>query len=622
MTTKLAYILRLPAPQTHYAEIEMQIFSPATIALPDGFLDLKMPVWTPGSYLVREYSRMVEGVKVEGVTGGQVEGVTGGEVGNGKVGGQVNRVTGGQEGREGLQCRKINKNTWRVLVGKEQYDKLIIHYAIYGFELTVRTNYIDQYHAALQGAPTFLYIDQHLDLPAHVQIEMPEGWQTCLTALTPVGKPKGKTRFFEVPDYHTLVDSPIALGNYDVFDFEAVGIPHKVGIYGLQGYDQTRLASDMQKIVASATDIMGENPCDAYTFMTIFTQKSRGGLEHLFSTALIAPREEYFKPEGYEDYLTLIAHEYFHLWNVKRLCPQPLDNFNYEAENYTTLLWQAEGFTSYYENIIMLKAGLISPESFIQKNVEHLDIVENQYGRHVLSVADSSLDAWIKLYRPHENSANTSISYYTKGAIIAMLLDWDIIRFSEGERNLDDVMRYLYQRYYKTEKRGFTEEEILEAIVAVIEPTQSAQRANTQRYFEDFFQAYIYGTAVIPYWAFFKQVGLAFQVENKDKNAPSLGIELDKNVVKFVKRESSAFYAGLSAGDQVVSLNGTDIAQYNDWLKRQQVGEEVSVTFLRDGLLREVLIIVERDNTQKFTALPLPDMTNEQARNYNKWLRK
>lgn len=599
MTTKLAYILRLPAPQTHYAEIEMQIPTPEKFASSEGFLDLKMAVWTPGSYLVREYSRMVEEVRVI--------------VPNGKPKDSPEELM--------LPYRKINKNTWRVEVGKAKYNKIVIQYAIYGFELTVRTNYIDQYHTSLQGAPTFLYIDKHLDLPASVQIEMPENWQTCLTALPQVGKPKGKTRLFETPDYHTLVDSPIALGNYDVFDFEAVGIPHKVGIYGLQGYDQARLASDMQKIVASATAIMGENPCDAYTFMTIFTQKSRGGLEHLFSTALIAPREEYFKPEGYEDYLTLIAHEYFHLWNVKRLCPQPLDNFNYEAENYTTLLWQAEGFTSYYENVIMLNAGLISPESFIKKNVEHLDIVENQYGKHILSVADSSLDAWIKLYRPHENSANTSISYYTKGAIIAMLLDWEIIRFSEGARNLDDLMRHLYQKYYKTEKRGFTETEMLEAVIEIATPNQE-RKAQVATSISGLFEQYIYGTDGIPYQAFAQQIGLAIQDENKDKNAPSLGIELDKNTVKFVKRGGSAFHAGLSAGDQIISLDGTDVAQYNDWLKRQPVGKEVKIVFLRDGLLRELMLTIGSDNTLKFKALPLPDMTAEQARNYKKWLRK
>jgi predicted metalloprotease with PDZ domain len=613
----ITYFLDFPAPQTHYAQVEMHIDAPHLLAREAGFLDLKMAVWTPGSYFIREYARMVEGMKVE-VWGAE------GEQDAGKVG-QARLL-------DILPHRKINKNTWCITLGKNPIDKIIVKYEIYGFELTVRTNFIDEDHAALQGAPTFLYVAHHVELPAQVDIRMPFAWKTCLTALPPKATisflfhPEEGERshyLFEVPDYHTLVDSPIALGNYDVFQFEACNIPHTVGILGLKGYDQAQLKTDMQKIVESATALMGENPCETYTFMTIFTQKGRGGLEHLYSTALIAPREEYFKPAGYEDYLTLIAHEYFHLWNVKRLCPKPLDNFDYENENYTTLLWQAEGFTSYYENIIMLKAGLISPEKFIQKNLEHLDIIENQYGNQVLSVADASLDAWIKLYRPHENSANSSISYYVKGAIVAMLLDWDIIRFTEGEKCLDDLMRYLYQRFYKTEKRGFTEEDILEAVVEIASSTLPFEKkTNLHRYFTDFFGKYIYSTTPIPYWAYFKQVGLKLINENEKKSIPTLGFDLDKNTIKFIKRGSQASLAGLSVNDQIVSLDGTDIGQVSDWLKRQQVGKQVEIVLIRDGLLRKTSFILEQDKTLKFRTQTLPKPTQDQKKFYQKWIER
>ncbi len=585
MKYHIVYTLRIEQPETHYAHVQMCIYEPEKLASPEGYIDLKMAVWTPGSYLVREYARMVENVKVEAEN------------------------AEGQARNNPLTCRKINKNTWRVWLGSAGKGKITVTYQVYCFELTVRTNYIDQDHALLNGAPTFLYVAQYSDLPAQLHLEIPEHWQTCLTALKPL----------EVTDYHTLVDSPIALGNYDIFDFQAHGITHKVGIYGLKDYKQTQLAIDMQRIVESATAIFGENPCDTYTFMSIFTQKGRGGLEHLFSTALIAPREEYFKPAGYEDYLTLIAHEYFHVWNVKRLCPQPLDNFDYEAENYTTLLWQAEGFTSYYENIVMLNAGHINAEKFIEKNVEHLDIVENQYGNQVLSVADASLDAWIKIYRPHENTANSSISYYTKGAIIAMLLDWEIIRHTDGAKNLDDLMRYLYQKFYKTEKKGFSETEILEAIIFIASPYGTDEKI--KNHFQDFFNHYIYGTSVIPYPEYFNIVGLSIKDENYSKNESTLGIELDKKIVKFVKRGSTANLAGIQTGDQIVSLNGSDITQYADWLKLQEVGKLVQIHLLRDGLLREITVPTERDTTLKFKTEKIVEITETQERYFQKWLR-
>ncbi len=578
---RLHYILHLPAPHTHYAEVEMHLAYPAPT---EPHIDLKMAVWTPGSYFIREYARMVEGMRVESWQAGKCQ--------------------------ESLSYRKINKNTWRISLGQARADKIVVRYQVYGFELTVRTNYITEAYAMLQGAPTFLYLAHQTTLPATLQITLPATWQNILTPLPQ----NSETGHYEIADYHTLVDSPMLLGNFDTFSFDAVGVRHDVGIWGLKGYDQAKLSQDMQKIVTSATAIMGENPCEVYTFMTLFPQKGRGGLEHLYSTALIAPREEYFKPEGYEDYLTLIAHEYFHLWNVKRLCPQPLDNFDYEAENYTTLLWQAEGFTSYYENIIMLKAGLITPESFIKKNLEHLNEVENQYGNRVTPVAESSLDAWIKLYRPHENSANSSISYYTKGAIIAMLLDWEIIKHTEGERNLDDLMRYLYETFYKNAQRGFTEDEILEAVTYISKGDEA--------YFIDFFNQYIYGTSPIPYTSYFADMGLTLRDDNAQRNLPTLGADFDKNTVKFIKRDSPAFQAGLSVGDQLLSIDGIDFLQAQDWLKRQSVGKVVSLQILRDGFLQTILLTLARDKTLKFSTKALKKSTPTQARNYRKWLER
>jgi predicted metalloprotease with PDZ domain len=249
------------------------------------------------------------------------------------------------------------------------------------------------------------------------------------------------------------------VGTQDVFGFDAAGVKYEVAMYGGGNYDKERLKKDMAKVIEAETAVFGENPNKHYTFIVHNRSRGGGGLEHLSSTVLGASREQYGSEGGYISFLGLVAHEHFHLWNVKRLRPIVLGPFDYETENYTTNLWIAEGFTAYYQNLIRRHAELYSVDSYLADAVGDINTVENQPGTKVQPLAEASFDAWIKAYRPNENSYNTGISYYDKGAVVGMLLDLEIMNTTGGKQSLDDVMKYMYNTYYKGKKRGYTDAE-------------------------------------------------------------------------------------------------------------------------------------------------------------------
>ena len=371
---RINYRVSFSEPQAHYADVEMRISG-----LRQQTLDLKMPVWAPGSYLVREFARNVETFAVRG---------------------NENKV---------LSSGKINKNTWRIQLGNSH--EITVTYRVYAFEISVRTSFIDASHAFLSPTGIFMYPDGQIDQPLTVEIEPAENWKKISTGLDAV---RGKANTFYAPDFDILYDSPIEVGNQDTFGFSAAGVEHEVAMYGGGNYDKARLARDMALLVETETAIFGENPNKRYVFIVHNFQSGGGGLEHLNSTVLGAKRTGYAHEETYKDFLSLVAHESFHLWNVKRLRPKALGPFNYDQENYTSDLWISEGFTAYYDNMILRRSGFYSPERYLQVLSGDIGTVENQPGNKIQALSEASFDAWIKYYRPNENSRNATVSYYTK----------------------------------------------------------------------------------------------------------------------------------------------------------------------------------------------------------------
>lgn len=544
---KIGFEVSFIEPQAHYAEVEMTISG-----LKKDYIDVKMPVWAPGSYLVREFSKSVEGF---------------GASTNGKV----------------LKHEKVRKNTWRVYSGKA--DALKIKYRVYAFEVSVRTSFIDDTHAFLSSTGIFMYPDGLLKNPSTVKIVPYNGWTKVSTGLEPVA---GKSFTYTAADFDVLFDSPIEVGNQDVFEFTASGVKHEVAMYGGGNYDKEKLKTDMAKIVEQGTAIYGENPNKHYTFIVHNFANGGGGLEHLNSTVLGASRNEYNNTEGYNGFLNLVAHEYYHLWNVKRMRPIALGPFDYENENYTTSLWVAEGFTAYYENKLMLRAGFITEAEFVSKLVTAVSNVSNIPGAQVQSVAEASFDAWIKLYRPNENSNNTTVSYYAKGEVVGILMDIAIAQATKGEKSLDDVMKAMYLQN-KAQKRGYTDAEFK----ALVEKVSGQD-------FTDFWNKYVNGTALPEYAKYFGYAGIKVVNELEGKSSPYLGVTSKKTegriFISAIVRNSAAWVDGLSVNDELISIDGTPIeaaVERMPAITGKKVGDVVIIRVARDGQLRDFKVTLK-----------------------------
>ncbi|MGA0558715.1 M61 family metallopeptidase [Larkinella sp. VNQ87] len=575
----VAYTLSMPEPQTHYFEVEMQLTdaSTGTKNATAGYIDVKMPVWTPGSYLIREYAKNVEGFRATA-------------------------------GNQPVRSEKIRKNTWRVYSTANQ---LTIRYRVYANELSVRTSFIDASHGYLNGASVFLYVDQLRNLPHRIVIQPYQEWKKISTGLVAVS---GQSNTFEATNYDVLVDSPIEIGNHHTFSFTAAGVPHTVAMYGEKLYDEARLADDMKRVCEEAFRVIGEHPCKDYTFIIHQTPTGGGGLEHANSTTLQITRNAFLNGQLYQNFLSLVAHEYFHLWNVKRIRPKALGPFDYENENYTHLLWVAEGITSFYQTAILQRSGFLTSNAYLRSVGSEITGVENLPGNRVQSVAESSLDAWIKYYRPNENSVNSTVSYYSKGSVLGGLLNLAIVSNTKGQKNLDDVMRLLYSTYYKKLQRGFTDDEFQIAVETV-----------AGRKLDDFFRNYVFGTEQIDYNAFFNPVGLQLVDASASKQDAYLGAmtkQTDGKVtVSAIRRDSPAWTSGLNVNDEILSIDNLRIgADLEKVLETYHPGTTISVLINRSGQLKTLSIPLTGNPLAAYRLEPVASPTLEQQVLYRKWL--
>ncbi|MCA1557420.1 MAG: peptidase M61, partial [Acidobacteria bacterium] len=453
---EISYTVSMPKPHTHLLDVEIRLRG----ALP-AQSDLIMPVWTPGSYLVREYERHVQDFDARDATG------------------------------RALRWTKTSKSTWRVETASAR--ELVVTYSVYAKELTVRTNEVNDQHAFWNNAALLMYPDGQLKAPSTLRVAPFGNWKVA-TGLPAV---QGRANTFRAENFDILYDSPVEVGNFKTLAFDVRNVPHRIIIDGEGNYDMERMRRDFQKIVEASVTLMGgEIPYRDYTFILHTRSTGGGGLEHLNSTALIYPRFRFRPDASYKDFLSLVAHEFFHLWNVKRIRPDALGPFDYTQENYTRLLWVAEGITSYYENIILLRAGILSPEEYLGGVASSIQDLQNRPGRFEQSLEESSFDAWIKYYRPDENSVNTQISYYDKGALVGALLDLEIRRASKDARSLDDVMRALYEEHYK-KGRNYTPEDFQR----IAERVAGAS-------LENFFSRYVRGREEIDFNAILNHAGL------------------------------------------------------------------------------------------------------------------
>jgi len=571
-TAKISYNITFPEAQAHYTDVEMNI-----TGLKQKSLELKMPVWTPGSYLVREFAKNIETLSVFA-------------------------------GEKALKSLKINKNTWKI--STEGIESLTIKYRVYCFENSVRTSFVDASHAFLSPTGIFLYPANMLKQPATIHIVPYNGWKTISTSL---GMAKADTFTRHSPNYDILFDSPIEIGTQDVFGFDAAGVKYEVAMCGGGIYDKERLKKDMAKIVEHETAVFGENPNKYYVFIIHNGVRGGGGIEHLSSTTLGVSRENYSSETGYQNFLGLVAHEHFHLWNVKRLRPIALGPFNYDVENYTSNLWIAEGFTAYYQNLILRYADLYPAESFLTSLAGQINNVENQPGAKVQTLAESSFDAWIKAYRPNENSINNSISYYDKGAVVGLLFDLEIINNSKGKFCLNDVMKYMYDTYYKQKKRGYTDGEFKKGLEKF-----------AGKSFDEFYASYINGLTPLDFNKYLNYAGYKLTDELAESNDPSLGVNLSnssgKKIVTAVFRGGAGWLGGLNVNDELTSVDGNPIGESNALYNGKKTGDTLTVALNREGLPLTLKVKLQRNSHIKYKIEPLADVSPHQLMVRKKWL--
>ncbi|MCX2474142.1 peptidase M61 [Pedobacter sp. MC2016-05] len=586
---KIAFEVSFKEPQAHYAEVQMNISG-----LANDYVDVKMPVWTPGSYLVREFEKSVEDFKA---------------------------TAGGKQAR----VEKVRKNTWRIFSAKAAEIK--INYRVYAFEISVRTPFIDESHAFLSSTGIFMHPDGMIKSPSTVKIIPFNTWSKVSTGLEPVA---GQQFTYRASDFDILYDSPIEVGNQDIFEFNAAGVRHEVAMYGGGNYDKEKLKVDMAKIVEEITAVYGENPNKHYTFIVHNFLRGGGGLEHLNSTTLGATRNAYNTEAGYKGFLALVAHEYHHLWNVKRLRPVALGPFDYDNENYTTNLWVAEGFTSYYENKYMHRAGFNDDATFVKDLAGAIGTVINTPGAKYQSAASSSYDAWIIGYRPNENSKNNSISYYSKGEVIGILMDLEIINVTRGAKSLDDVMKAMYLQC-KTLKRGYTDAEFK----AMVEKISGIS-------FTNFWAKYVNGVDDAEYMKYLGYAGVDVTTENATPNKPVSGAagQLTNNgtiSVSSITRNSAAWVAGLNVNDEIISLDNISVndALANVRLKSpmlsletlpvvsgKNIGDVLKLKIKRDGLEKEISLTLKANPSVRLKATINQNATPAQKAVFKKWVGK
>jgi predicted metalloprotease with PDZ domain len=538
--SKLTYHLSMPQPNSHYFAVKIDVQENTAAAQ-----EFKLPVWTPGSYLVREFSKNLN---------------------------QVRAIDA--QGKE-LTVKKKAKNAWEVQCnGAASYT---VFYEVYAFELSVRTPYLDNTHGFVAGAGVFMYTEETRNQLGVLKIYPHASFKKVSTALAPADfKSEPGCQSFVFKDYDQLVDSPIEIGNQQEFSFMAAGVRHRVAMYGEANYNIAELQRDMAKVVESATAVFGSNPNQDYLFIVHNVTDGQGGLEHLNSCVLSVSRWTY-TGSNYLGFINLVAHEYFHLWNVKRIRPIELGPFNYDQECYTSLLWVMEGITSYYDELLLLRAGFYTKADFLNKLQSQINYVEGSPGSRVQPVAHASFDAWIKAYRPNENSSNTTMTYYSRGAVIGAVLDAYLIQRSKGKQSLDGFMQLLYQKYAHDLKRGFSETEFEQELSNYCGEDMHA-----------FFTQYVNGTAIIPYQKYFEPMGL--KVTDQTSTLTNFGAALEPGEVlkvRTVRSGSAAEDAGISVGDEILACDGfrIDKAGLENKYNNLQPGVSMELLLARDGKL-------------------------------------
>lgn len=509
---------------------------------------LSLPTWIPGSYLIREFSKHIESVKAYDEAGRQ------------------------------LQINKFEKNKWRLY--NTDHELITVEYDVYAYDLSVRGAYVDQTRLYVNPACVCLGLQDQEESAIEVEVFLPEELKHFQIAAGLESRSLVKGRYtLKANNYAQLIDAPFELADQTRFSFEANGIPHEFVVSGQHTMNAARMKQDLEKICSTEISMFGSAPFENYTFMTMATGNSYGGLEHPNSTSLISPRDDFPKANepvepsaDYQRFLGLCSHEYFHSWLVKFIRPENFANYDLDQEGYTSLLWIFEGFTSYYDDLILYRSGVISQASYLKLLKGQIDRYLQNPGRFIQSVSESSFDAWIKFYRQDENSNNAGTSYYNKGCLVALSLDLGLrLRGS----SLDALMRRLYEN---TQKGIQVNERTIVELCNELTGDNWIEQINHL----------INTTDELPLDQLFPEFGLSYSLQNE--KALPFGLKIAEKaegvIIQQARRDGVGAIAGLSANDVIIAIDGLKASEklLNQYAKQQ--GQFTVYAFRRDEFLQ------------------------------------
>lgn len=579
---KVKYSVKITDAAHHLAEVT--VLFPKTEA---SSIDFVMPAWRLGKYKILN---LANGIRSFTVTDAR--------------------------GRE-LIARKVDKNTWRIILDRP--SKLAVTYQLYANQLETRARHIDDTHAYLDGAGSFIYSPEFMHLPLTVTLDVPSKWRSRS------GMKRLNKHSFSAENYDVLASSPIESGIHQYFSFSADDRDYEIVIWGKGNFDGNKIKADYKKMVVEHGKLWGDYPFTKYLFIIHATTGARGATEHINSTIIQMDALSFSDEKDYQRFIYISSHEFVHTWNVKAYRPNGIQKYNYTGENYSDLLWVSEGSTSYFGELLLVRAGLLSVEDYLKALAKKVQTYQLKPGVKVMTAQQSSFDAWIEGGGDRAN--NFSVNIYTKGSILSLLMDVDLLKATEAENGYAHLHKLLYQRFPVAEK-GFSAKDMQDLMEEI-----SGDNYNK------FWNNYVESTAEIDFDALFNSLGLKLTTADKDKSKKAKskkakntkedtpqtlwsGIKLKGNKISSVPKESPAWKAGLSANDILVAINGMKVEpeKLESLLSAFKINDEVKVTFFRRNLLKEVNMELTNYTPKELKLSYIDDATDLQKKMYEKWL--
>lgn len=582
---RIEYTVDLENPATQTCDITMTVRGWKAPTL-----DVHLPVWRPGRYEILDPSGTIRSIAATD--------------GKGKT----------------LSMEKVAKSSWKI--GTEGASVIRIKYTLYANAIKNRTRHIDDTHAFLSGSTVFLFVHELRNAPIEVAINAPKGWQTA----TGLERSASVPNVFLAPDYDTLVDSPFEIGEHTVLNYEVEGVPHEIVIWGeipensIVTNDQ--IIEEFTKITKMQYDLFGAFPYKRYVFLTHIGPDLGGGTEHLNST-IIQTKPDNFTDRGrFNNFLGLASHELFHTWNVKQFRPEGLKPYDYLHENYTKLLWVAEGSTTYFDTLMLVRAGIVKPDTYLSSLADNMRTEAARPGRLVQSLESSSFDAWTKFSKPTPDSVNSTVSFYSKGELVNFLLDMELRKRTVNKRSLDSIMKLLYERYPLSGPAYSTND--LKQLLAEVGKGS----------YDEFFAKYVAGTEELDVDTALAVAGLKLvrtpapklDQPSDPSETPYLGLTLKDSgsaaVVTAVLSDGPAATAGIMVDDQILALNGKRLraGELDEKLKALGEDESASLLLFRHDVLRTIDVKPILRAQGKWSIERIDDPTEDQRQVYSSWL--